>query len=423
MAAEELIERYARVRSATLAVAGRFSHEQHLVQSEPFASPVKWHLAHTTWFFERMVLRELDPRPPPYDPAYDYLFNSYYEGVGARTPRAQRGLITRPTLDEVHAYRSAIDARMLDALPRLPEALRAVARLGCEHEQQHQELILTDAKHALHAGAEPVLVVSARAASDRGRPRAERFVPHQGGLCEIGAVPQGFAYDNERPRHRVWVEPFELASRCVTNAAWLAFIDDGGYRDPLLWLSDGWETVQRESWQAPLYWVRSGAGFAHRTLEGITPLDPNAPVCHVSFYEADAYARWRARSEPGSRLPTEAEWEVMAATHPIEGNFLEQGALVPMAASASSEGVQQMFGDVWEWTASPYVAYPRFTPLAGALSEYNGKFMCNQLVLRGGSCLSPQDHLRATYRNFFPPSARWQMTGVRLARYAGDRPT
>jgi len=425
MVAEGLIERYVRVRAATSALAARFTEEQQLVQSMPDASPVKWHLAHTTWFFERMVLCELDPHYQPYDPRHDYLFNSYYESVGDRHPRPQRGLITTPTLAQVRAYRDAIDTRMLDALPLLPPALQAIARLGCDHEQQHQELILTDAKHALWLAERPN--VQSAAASDpvaSASAGEDTFCAHPGGLHEVGARGSGFAFDNERPRHRVWLEPFELCTRCVTNAQWLEFVEDGGYRDSLLWLSDGWTSARQEHWEAPLYWVRDGHGFGQRTLQGTIPLQLHAPVAHVSFYEADAYARWRSRREPGLRLPTEAEWEVVAAGLPIEGNFAERGSFEPAAAPGGTARVaQQMFGDVWEWTASPYVGYPRFQPLSGALGEYNGKFMCNQLVLRGGSCLSPRDHLRASYRNFFPPNARWQMSGLRLARYArGETP-
>jgi len=292
--------------------------------------------------------------------------------------------------------------------------------LGCEHEQQHQELILTDAKHALCAApaAEPERELDPLCAGQARAQLQERFVAHAGGLCEIGAGTEGFAFDNERPRHRVWLEPFALATRCVTNAQWLEFIEEGGYADPANWLSDGWALVQAERWQAPLYWVRRARGFVQRSFAGHDALDPLAPVCHVSFYEADAYARFRARRDPGLRLPSEAEWELVAAKQPVAGNFADGGALQPLPASHAQERVvQQLFGDVWEWTASPYLAYPRFTPLAGALSEYNGKFMCNQLVLRGGSCFSPQEHLRASYRNYFAPSARWQMSGVRLARF------
>jgi ergothioneine biosynthesis protein EgtB len=420
MPGDELIERYTRVRSATVALAARFSDEQQIVQSMPEASPVKWHLAHTTWFFERMVLREHDPDYAVFDPAYDYLFNSYYESMGARLPRAQRGLITTPSLSQVRAYRSAVDARMRDVLPGLAPALREVARLGCEHEQQHQELILTDAKHALCAATMDETAVSVAASHDRRtEPTLDgSFVAYPGGLRSIGADAQGVAFDNERPRHRVWLEPFALATRCVTNAEFLEFIECGGYRDPAFWLADGWSTLQQEDWQAPLYWVRTPSGFVRRTLAGSVALDPRAPVCHVSFYEADAYARWCAQRERGVRLPTEAEWEVAAEGLPIEGNFVETGRFEPAAPQpVLTRETQQMFGDVWEWTSSPYVAYPRFVPLAGPLAEYNGKFMCNQLVLRGGSCLSPRDHLRPTYRNFFAPSARWQMSGLRLARF------
>lgn len=415
MSPPSLRDRYLAVRAATVALAGRLAPDDQLAQSMDDVSPTKWHLAHTTWFFERMVLAQAVAGYTPVHPRYDYLFNSYYEAVGARQPRPRRALLTRPTLAEVHAYREHVDARMLELLPRLDAAAQAVVRLGCEHEQQHQELLLTDAKHVLFASP---LRPAYAPAPPAGPPRPSRpagFVAHPGGLVELGHDGPDFAFDNERPRHRVWLEPFALADRAVTNAEWLAFVEAGGYHDPAHWLSDGWSTVLREGWEAPLYWGQDQGQRVEFTLAGTVPLDPAAPVCHVSFYEADAYTRWRARELDGARLPTEAEWEVVAAGHPVAGNFVEHGRLHP-AAAADDPGMQ-LFGDVWEWTASPYVGYPRFRPLAGALGEYNGKFMCNQLVLRGGSCLSPRDHLRATYRNFFGPAARWQMTGVRLARW------
>ena len=420
MSNEDLMARYQYVRHATQKLAGRFSDEQQLVQSMPDASPVKWHLAHTTWFFERLVLSSAVPRYTPVETRFDFLFNSYYESVGVRHPRPRRGLITSPTLEEVRGYRRMVDARMHDALPSLTSELRSIVRLGCEHEQQHQELILTDAKHALCYHMEPVVEATPTLSCDALRSRAttDYFVPHAGGLFEVGTSDEAFAFDNERPRHKVYVEPFEIATRCVTNAQWMEFMNDGGYRNPLLWLSDGWAVARAEQWCAPLYWVQAGEGYLQHTLEGLSDIVPEDPVCHVSFYEADAYARWRAQAQPGLRLPTEFEWELTAAPQAVAGNFLEQGLLKPQPARSNSQKVvQQLFGDVWEWTSSPYQAYPRFSPLAGALGEYNGKFMCNQFVLRGGSCFSPQQHLRPTYRNFFPPHARWQMTGVRLARY------
>ena len=409
-----LRERYRATRATTGALAARLAPDDQLAQSMDDASPTKWHLAHTTWFFERMVLAAR-PGYAPVHPRYDFLFNSYYEAVGARQPRPRRALITRPTLDEVRAYRAEIDRRVLAIIDDLDAAGATVVRLGCEHEQQHQELILTDAKHALfHSPLRPAYA-SVVAAATVSTPRALAFVAGPDGLVEIGHAGPGFAFDNEGPRHRVWLEPFELADRCVTNREWDAFIAAGGYRDPRYWLSDGWATVQREGWTAPLYWDDQDGAAAEFTLAGTVPRDPDAPVCHVSFYEADAYARWHAAHvDDGVRLPSESEWEAVAQHHAQTGNFLERGRFHPAAPAA---GETQLFGDVWEWTASPYVGYPRFRPLPGALGEYNGKFMCNQLVLRGGSCLSPADHLRPTYRNFFAPATRWQMAGLRLARW------
>jgi ergothioneine biosynthesis protein EgtB len=411
--ADELTRRFVRTRAATEVLASRLTPDDQLVQSMPDASPTKWHLAHTSWFFERMVLAAADKGYVPVHPRYEFLFNSYYEAVGARQPRPRRALITRPTLHEVYDYRKAIDARILAAIPTLPESLHATLRLGCEHEQQHQELLLTDAAHALfESPMRPAYLAPTLEPQSETVPC--EYVSHPGGIVEMGHKETGFAFDNETPRHKVWLEPFALATRCVTNGEWEAFIDDGGYHNPSHWLSDGWNTVQNEHWEAPLYWSIEDGKRTEFTLRGQRELVREEPVSHVSFYEADAYARWSARRTPGTRLPSEAEWETIAAEVAVAGNFVEQECLHPRAAG---HGLAQLFGDVWEWTASPYVAYPRFTALAGALGEYNGKFMCNQMVLRGGSCLSPRAHLRASYRNFFPPGTRWQMSGVRLARW------
>ncbi len=409
MAGEALERVFTTTRDTTVRLAAPLALADHDVQSMADASPTKWHLAHTTWFFERMVLAEADPGYAPVDPGYDFLFNSYYEALGSRHPRAERGAITVPLAD-VHAYRAVIDRRIAEALPTLAAPLRARVELGCAHEEQHQELLLTDAKHALFVGGRPPYQAAPAEAPLETAPPLD-WVAHPGGLIELGAaVGDGFAFDNEGPRHKVWLEPFALATRCVSNAEWAAFVDDGGYREPAHWLSDGWAAVQAAGWQRPMYWTDDGR---EHTLGGVVARAPAAPVSHVSFYEADAYARWA-----GARLPGEAEWEVIAAGDVAErgvaGNFADDGRLHPAPARPHA---LQLFGDVWEWTASPYVAYPRFTPLAGALGEYNGKFMCNQLVLRGGSCLSPRRHLRASYRNFFGPATRWQMSGVRLARW------
>ena len=399
---------FAAVRSATLALVAPLSAEDMLAQSMPDASPVKWHLAHTTWFFETFVLAEL-PGFRAFDPAFAVLFNSYYHGVGAQHPRAQRGLLTRPDLATVLRYREHVDAAVRDALAGgLPAPLAARVELGLHHEQQHQELILTDLQHLL--ACNPLRPASHRVEPDlrdmsqttpANAPAGPRWRAHPGGVVEVGARA-GFAFDNEGPRHRVLLDAFEVAARLVDNAAYRDFIADGGYRRPELWLSDGWDAVRQHGWTAPLYW---DPGHRTRfTLHGPRPIDPAAPVCHVSFYEADAFARWA-----GARLPGEDEWECIAADQPVAGNFVESGRLEPAADGG-------FFGDVWVWTASPYVAYPGYRAPTGALGEYNGKFMCNQMVLRGGSCATPRAHIRASYRNFFPPGARWQFSGIRLAR-------
>ena len=403
-----LAERLRAVRRATEALCLPLEIEDYVVQSMPDASPVKWHLAHTTWFFETFLLEPHRPGFRPFHPAYRSLFNSYYVAVGPRHARPERGLVTRPTVAEVRAYRAAVDEQ-LDALLRdpagLPAGVAELAELGLHHEQQHQELILTDLLHAFSRN--PLAPVYRSAPPPPAPPGRTRFVGHDGGRRRIGHEGPGFAFDNEGPAHDVLLRPFELASRLVTAGEYAAFVEDGGYARPELWLSDGFATVQAEGWTAPLYWARDErGGWTRFTLHGRIPVDLAAPVAHVSFYEADAYARWA-----GARLPTEAEWEVAAATAPVRGQFVEDGPLVPL-------GGEEPFGGAWIWTASPYVGYPGFRPVRGALGEYNGKFMANQVVLRGGSCFSPRSHLRATYRNFFPPAARWQMTGIRLARDA-----
>jgi ergothioneine biosynthesis protein EgtB len=425
-----LASRYRQVRRATEALAEPLSPEDCQVQSMPDASPTKWHLAHTTWFFETFVLAGR-PGYTPFHPGYGYLFNSYYEAVGQRHARAARGLLSRPPLDEVRRYRRHADEAMLRALEAgLDDRLAFVAELGLHHEQQHQELILTDIKHALsvnplhpgYGGAAAAASAPPAPAQPGGAPRALGWVEHAGGLVEIGVAAAGppgvpFAFDNESPRHRVFLRPFRLADRPITCGEYRGFIDDGGYRRPELWLSDGWAAVAAEHWIAPPHWLDADGGARDIfTLAGTRPLDDAEPVAHVSFYEADAYARWA-----GARLPTEAEWEAVAAGRaPDEnvGNFVEAGHLHPRPAPSGAPVPAQLFGDVWEWTQSPYVAYPGFHAASGALGEYNGKFMCNQLVLRGGSCLTPRSHIRPSYRNFFPPGARWQMTGLRLAQDA-----
>ena len=419
--------RYDDVRDVTTGLAAPLSAEDQIVQSMPDASPTKWHLAHTTWFFETFVLSRFVPGYRPVDERYAYLFNSYYEALGPRQPRPRRGALTRPPLADVRAYREAIDERMeafLDDLPAAPGDARERTELGLHHEQQHQELILTDIHHALWSNP----LRPAYRTDGRRRPSvasatapALEWTSHAGGLLEIGHDGRGFSFDNERPRHRVYLEPFGLARRPVTGGEYLRFLDDGGYRRPELWLSDGWAAVQEHGWMAPLYWERGHGSWSEFTLAGMGALDLDAPVSHVSFFEADAYARWA-----GARLPTEAEWEAVASACPVEGNLLDSGALAPGAEGRAADGgppiadaahPRQMFGDVWEWTGGAYLPYPRFRPLEGELGEYNGKFMSGQMVLRGGSCFTPGSHIRASYRNFFPPQARWQMSGVRLARW------
>ncbi len=408
MQALDLLMRFKTVRGRTVSVCAPLSVEDHLLQSMPDASPAKWHLGHTTWFFEAFVLGNT---------SRSALWNSYYDTMGPHVDRARRGLVSRPSLHEVTAYRAAVDEAINEALQSntLAPEQHALVELGLHHEQQHQELILTDIKHAL--GTQP-LRPAYRADLDRvgqGAITPLAWIEYEGGVVEVGAGERGFSFDNERPRHRVIVEPFALASRPVCNAEVLAFIGDGGYSEPRLWLSDGFQTAQREGWRAPLYWELLDGQWLHYDLTGLAELDPAATACHLSYYEADAIARWAK-----ARLPTEMEWEIAAeGLRARDGHWADDDRLHPAAASAT--GLAQLFGDVWEWTSSPYCAYPGFRPLAGALGEYNGKFMSGQMVLRGGSCFTPRGHVRASYRNFFPPSSRWQMTGVRLSNDRGVR--
>jgi ergothioneine biosynthesis protein EgtB len=405
MGAASLQRHYESVRQRSLRLAEPLSPEDCCAQSMPDASPIKWHLAHTTWFFETFVLEPHEPGFAPFDPAFRYLFNSYYNGIGARHPRPQRGLLTRPSLDEVRAWRHDVDRRVARLLAAQEDGhLAALVTLGLHHEQQHQELMLTDLKHLLsHNPLHPAYLDEPLPPAAPAAPLAWRRF--DGGLAGIGHDGDGFCFDNELPRHRVFVQPFELATRLVTNGEYARFIGQGGYRDPALWLSDGWDRVMAGELAHPLYWQPDGqGGWQEFTLHGLAPLDPARPVTHVSMYEADAYARWC-----GARLPTEAEWELAAA-----GAAVEHGALHP--AGAAGSGLAQLFGACWQWTSSSYAPYPGFAPAAGAIGEYNGKFMINQYVLRGSSCATPPGHARASYRNFFPAGARWQFTGIRLAR-------
>jgi ergothioneine biosynthesis protein EgtB len=404
----DLATRFLRVRRHTQNLCAGLCAEDLQVQSMPDASPGKWHLAHTTWFFEQFVLgRDAAYRPPR--PEWHYLFNSYYQTVGPMHARPQRGLLTRPTLDEVHGYRRRIDEAVGERLACDDDpALAVLVELGLQHEQQHQELLLTDIKHAFWCNPLRPAYTDASPLDAMATPHPLRFLAGREGIVETGHGGSGFAFDNETPRHRTLLQAHALANRPTTNAEYLEFVREGGYREPTLWLSDGWATVQNEGWERPLYWQPDLA--SEFTLAGVRALEPAAPVCHLSYYEADAFARWA-----GARLPTEAEWEDAAAALPASGNLQYARRFHPQAAGAGG-GPLQMYGDVWEWTASPYVSYPRFKPLPGSLGEYNGKFMCGQWVLRGGSCVTPDDHIRASYRNFFPPHARWQFAGVRLAQ-------
>jgi dimethylhistidine N-methyltransferase len=421
--AADLLSTYIAVRAQSVKLAAPLSPEDQSAQSMPDASPAKWHLAHTTWFFETFILAALADYKP-FDERFGYLFNSYYEALGPRQPRPNRGLMTRPSADSVMAYRRHVDRAMERFLGSgtPDEAVRKLVVLGFAHEEQHQELLLTDILHLFGQNPLKPAYNHALSLADAGGVVEDGpgFVAFEGGIVNIGRVVEGeddFAFDNEGPRHQVLLRPYRLADRLTTNGEWLEFMADGGYRRAELWLSDGWAMAQAENWQAPLYWQETPeGGWTSLTLAGVHPIERAAPVTHISFYEADAYARWR-----GLRLPTEAEWEHAAQGLPIAGNFSGSEHLHPMRASKGSDdherkgGLRQMFGDCWEWTASPYTPYPGFNPAPGAVGEYNGKFMINQMVLRGGSCVTPKGHVRATYRNFFHPHQRWQFSGLRLA--------
>ncbi|MDP3937387.1 MAG: ergothioneine biosynthesis protein EgtB, partial [Deltaproteobacteria bacterium] len=381
----------------------------------PDASPTKWHLGHTSWFFETFILDRELPGYRRFDPQYAILFNSYYNTVGPQHPRPERGLLTRPSLDEVRAYRGHVDRAVLGFLEGASTPSRPsleVLRIGLHHEQQHQELLLTDVKHLFSRNPlHPAYRECPETPAGDVKPVGWHHYPE--GLQWTGHTGDGFSFDNETPRHRVFVEAFEIASRQVTNAEFLAFIEAGGYDRAELWLSDGWTAVNSARLTVPLYWERHDGAWRTHTLSGLHTLRLDEPVCHVSYYEADAYARWA-----GARLPTEAEWEVASPGQGGGENFLEDGRLHPVPAPPADDGPAQLLGNLWEWTQSPYAAYPGYAPPDGALGEYNGKFMCNQMVLRGGSCATPRSHIRGTYRNFFPPDARWQFSGIRLARDA-----
>jgi ergothioneine biosynthesis protein EgtB len=414
---QTLLDQYLSVRQTTLDLCRPLQIEDYVVQAMPDASPAKWHLGHTAWFFEKVILCETAGYRP-FDERYHFLFNSYYHAFGPRWARDQRGALSRPTVREVLDYRRHVDTHLVMLAKNGGGAFDRAAPLveiGIHHEQQHQELLLTDVKAAL---AQCPLHPVYRAAEPDAPPPSARapggFTRIPAGKYTVGHPGDGFAYDNECPAHTVWLEAFELRDTLVTNGEFLEFLRDGGYRRPELWLSDGWDTVQGQGWEAPLYWSRAGESWNVFTLSGLRPLDVDAPACHVSFFEADAFARWK-----GLRLPTEEEWEVAACPRAAQGiaagSFLEGGRFQP-AADGGSDGLRQMYGEVWQWTASAYLPYPGYRPLPGPLGEYNGKFMNGQYVLRGGSCATPRSHLRPTYRNFFQPDKRWQFTGIRLAR-------
>jgi ergothioneine biosynthesis protein EgtB len=415
-----LAQQFCSLRRQSELLCAPLTPEDMMVQSCAEASPAKWHLAHTTWFFETFILRELDPTYQVFHPDFLWLFNSYYNSVSEQPEKKLRASFSRPSLKDILAYRQHVDAALHAWLVASPsEEVESRVILGIHHEQQHQELLLTDIKHAFWTNplrpAYLELPFEGQGFENRGEDApAMQWFEFPGGIAEIGHAGDGFCFDNELPRHRVYLEPFALSSRLVTCAEYMAFIEDGGYRRPELWLSEGWQTMQAEGWKAPLYWHqdKTSSDWSVFTLRGEMPLQKfgQTPVCHVSYFEAAAYAQWAEK-----RLLTEAEWEVAASQTPISGNLLEDGVL-HTAAAKDADGPQQMFGDVWEWTASAYLGYPGFHALPGALGEYNGKFMSNQMVLRGGSCVTPRTHIRASYRNFFSPATRWQFSGIRLAR-------
>ena len=404
-----LVDRFLSVRQRTVALSQLLSEADMTIQAADFVSPGKWHLAHTCWFFEEFFLRALGKQTAEAE-AYRFLFNSYYETIGSRQAQGKRGLISRPAVSVVLDYRKQVDGALVEALRAGVDAsMQEIIELGIHHEQQHQELFLTDilynlAQNPLYPAYHYPEIITGH---DVTKP-ASQMLQFTGGLDAIGHDGNGFGFDNEFPQHKVYLEPFQLATCLVTNAEWVEFIEAGGYRNPLLWLADGWKALQTENWQAPLYWLDQD-GYHSMTLAGLQAVDPLAPVTHISYFEADAYARW-----VGKRLPTEMEWEIAARTEPLSGNFADSGLYKPQAASGGN-GMQQMYGDVWEWTSSPYIAYPGFKVSPGAVGEYNGKFMNGQYVLRGGSCVSPLNHLRPSYRNFFYPHQRWQFSGLRLA--------
>ncbi|MEM6468325.1 MAG: ergothioneine biosynthesis protein EgtB [Planctomycetota bacterium] len=424
----EALRRYRQVRAQSLRIAAPLSAEDCMVQSMEDASPVRWHLAHTTWFFETFLLKE-QPGYTAFDPRFEFLFNSYYNSVGEQYPRSKRGMISRPNQQETCEYRAHVDRELIGRLEgsELSTDQQRILEIGLNHEQQHQELMLTDLKHALFQNPlEPAY--EELTFRDHNAVDAIHWIPFEEGIVSLGHEGAGFCFDNEQPRHRVFLEPYQMADRCVTNAEFIEFMDDGGYERPEFWLSAGWDTVQSNQWSSPLYWNRENDQWTQYTLSGRVPVDSQAPVCHVSYFEADAYARWASQKWSGARLATEAEWEHAVCTgepsaDDFAGNWCDQLQASELPVHPRREGKPRFntglsgaFGNVWQWTSSHYSAYPGYEAAEGALGEYNGKFMCGVFVLRGGSCATPSGHIRPTYRNFFSPESRWQFSGIRLAR-------
>lgn len=415
---QEIIDSYKAVREFSHTLAEPLEIEDYVVQSMPDVSPTKWHLAHTSWFFETFVLSKVLPDYKSPNQQYAYLFNSYYVQAGERHFRPKRGLISRPTVEQTYNYRNHVDESMLNFMENANdkewEDIESVVEIGIHHEQQHQELIVTDIKHVLSEN--PLHPIYRKANTNGKNPLATnelKWTSFNEGVYEIGNTGQGFGYDNEYPEHKAYLNEYKLGSRLITNSEYMEFIDDGGYKTPEIWLSEGWATVETNNWKAPLYWKEQNGSWMQFTLSGLREIEPSEPVTHVSYFEADAFARWA-----GGRLPTESEWEVAASDIEIDGNFVDNLNFHPVGLDQNSNGgnLKQMFGDVWEWTQSSYSAYPGYKTLPGALGEYNGKFMCNQMVLRGGSCATSKSHIRKTYRNFFPTNSRWQFMGIRLAK-------
>ncbi len=410
----KVINRFLEVRKLSLKLVSPLETEDFVIQSMQDVSPTKWHLAHTTWFFEAFILTKADPNYKSINPLYAYLFNSYYVQMGKRWTRGQRGFLSRPTVKEIYQYRNYVDNNMVEFLLNCDEnklkEYSPIVEIGLNHEQQHQELILTDIKHVLSINPlHPVYFNQTKENKTEINP--VKWIEFPPGNVEIGNEGNEFCYDNETPKHKTYIQPFAIADRLITNKDYMEFIEAGGYRETTLWLSDGWALAEAEKWKAPLYWEKKDGDWFSFTLNGYKKVNPAEPLCHISYYEAEAFAAWKEM-----RLPTETEWELAAENIKYEGNFVDDEKFHPVPLNNNEPGLKQMFGDVWEWTGSAYLPYPGFKPLPGALGEYNGKFMSGQMVLRGGSCATSKSHIRKTYRNFFPPYARWQFMGIRLVK-------